>query len=288
MEKRKKLGLYQIGFDPVDDEDFLVISQETSTEMPADLPREDMDTEDDESISDEPNDAPFDLPLEHLLDIDTIAPPNEYDATNDQSLERSSESNVETNYEPHVKDFKSLIDNIANSANDESRSGITSSVTMSNQDTTVIPDTPDVPDTPVLPDTPDVQETPVLPMIPEPEPQMPMPEAQIGQAQEVSEVAQDLAQEVSEAIVPQYDKAETNVDTVLQRHYDNLDNTPTDSESQATEVNVPEYDVPEYETEDLVGRSIDTSVPKATPVYDFWHSENEDHTFHMGKSFSNF
>ena len=263
--------MYQIGFDPVDDEDFLVISEETSTEMPVDLPREDLDEEDDESIPYEPKEAPFNLPLEHILEVDTIAPPNEYDSTNDQPLERSSESIVKANDEPHIKDFMSLIDNIANSASDDLRSGKTFSAAKSDQD------------------TPIVEDIPVLPSIPEPEPQMTMPEPQsaIGQVIPVMQ-AKDEVPESTEAIVPQYDNSETNVDFDLQRHDDNLENTSTDSESQVSEVNVPEYETENFvDHEGIIGRSIDTTVP-VTPVYDFWHSENEDHTFHMGKLFDTF
>ena len=45
IEKRKSLGFQKIGYDAVPDEDYLIISQEVTTDIPEDVPKDELDRE---------------------------------------------------------------------------------------------------------------------------------------------------------------------------------------------------------------------------------------------------
>lgn len=51
IKKRKSLGLQNVGFDAVADEDFLAISEEASKEMPLDLPLDELDGDEDDDYT---------------------------------------------------------------------------------------------------------------------------------------------------------------------------------------------------------------------------------------------
>ncbi len=280
MEKRKKLGLFKVGFDPVSDEDYLVISEQTSKEeMPRNLPLDELDTEEyDQPLIEGPKETPFDLNLDNLFGHDIVAKPEDFvgrSSNQDYAEDSTSENAGSANDRPinsfDATKFNSLIGKVANIGipSDEVKEedvGTSQEVVLNEAET---------PEVVVVPKY-DNSETSV----------------DVGTSQEVV-LNEAETPEVVE--VPKYDNSETSVDveSFQERKYDQTESevnvslpkmSAVDVAPQMSEVDVPDSgSFNDYNDASAVGRSIDVSPSPLEPVYDFWNDENQDHTFHFGE-----
>ncbi len=309
LKQRKKLELNVQGVDTVDDEDFLLISEETSIDMPEGLPLEDLDTVSNdvfESIFSSKKDKPFDLPYNELIDPDSRDSLPEDENIEEPMVPKMSSDELQSSFT--MDHFNTLLGNIANDANPDF-TGRGSS--LDTQPTKQVETPRDPPADPIDYDSQDF--VPYIPQIdldnqrsradvaPQ-EPEAVAKEAELEQREregespgetDVSQIEYPGESEtvVQEADVGQEEDSETIVD--IGRNSKSEDSAAT---SEMTETDVPqisepevtEVDVPDYITHTSAGGVNselidDLSVLERIPVYDFWNKDNIDHTFHDGK-----
>lgn len=259
IEKRKELGLFRVGFDPVSDEDFLVISEQASMEtMPEDLPLDELDTEASDVPSIEgPRRSPFDLNLDNLLGSDVVAPPEEVLVSKRSSIIDSAE---ESKSDEKAGDasldkatFNNLLGKIANEIADPSLTepslGTEEEVVRAKEEV-VVPE--------VETETPEEVEVPAYENV-------------------ETEIEIETSVGVTDVQERNYEEAASEVEVSIPKM------SEVDVAPEMSEVDVPDNLVNGHGNEVATGRSVDVSSAKLEPVYDFWNDENQDHTFHFGE-----